>query len=424
MHRFRQYSQAPLKLHRSHECDQCVLAGILIGFCIISISQGEQQKFKNIRDVSGNKHLKLMFRHGLKNMRRKIKLPLNSYNRSNFFYIIVIILPLILLVYCAAAQNSEAMAAGGIKVMTINLLFSEIDDRNKRLKIIADYVAENDVDFVLLQEVVRGDLAKTDNSAKDLRNFIFRRHNLEYFLRTETETITIPIISDFLRVGNGILSRHKIEYSDDKDLPKAPEIEIFDIFEIELRRNVLMIRAIVNGYGAIHVYITHLCAGCKTKEREEQLDALLHYVKKKERNITGENPVLLGGDFNIDRFKQAGVEAYLYEKVLWEGFIDAYAAATIDPLDELCEDKNNPDEHCTIGVTDLGDSNPGRIDYIFAKDFRKVTNSQVIFNSAITDDPTVSDHSAVSVSLVGNKLKPIPLPGAYLLILNDVEDNY
>ena len=340
-------------------------------------------------------------------MRIKTKLPLNSYNLSKSFYIIVIILPLILLVCCVAAQNSEAAAADGIKVMSINLLFSEIDDRNKRLKIIADYVAKNDVDFVLLQEVVGGDLVKTNNSAKDLKEFIFERHNLKYYKRTETEDIPIPFGSDFLRVGNGILSRNKIEYSDAKKLPKTSESEVFNNYKLDFRRNVMMLRTTVNGYGPIHVYNTHLCAGCKIKEHEEQLDVLLQYVKKEERNIPGENPVILGGDFNIDRIKKAGVEKYLYEKVLLEGFIDAYAVAAIDPLDELCEDKDNPDEHCTIGVTDLGDSNPGRIDYIFAKDFRKVTNSQIIFNSAITDDPAVSDHSAVSVSLVGNKLKPI-----------------
>jgi maltose 6'-phosphate phosphatase len=317
---------------------------------------------------------------------------------------VIILLPISLLVYYAAAQNSEGAATDGIKVMSINLLFSEIDDRNKRLKRIADYVAENDVDFVLLQEVVRGDLAKTDNSAKDLKDFIFERHNLKYFVRTETETIPIPIVSDFLRVGNGILSRHEIEYSDAKQLPKSSEFELFDIFKIQMKRNVMMLGSNVNGFGAIHVYNTHLCAGCEIKDREEQLDALLQFVKKIERDITGENPVILGGDFNIDRIKKGGKENYLYEKVLLEGFSDAYAAAAIDPLDELCEYEDNPDEHCTIGVTDLGDSNAGRIDYIFAKRFHKVTNSQVIFNSAITDDPPVSDHSAVSVRLVDNKM--------------------
>ena len=340
-------------------------------------------------------------------MRIKSKLPLKLYNLSRSFYIIVIILPLSLFVCCAAVQNSEAVAADGIRVMSINLLFSEIDDRNKRLKIIADHVAENDVDFVLLQEVVCGELVKTDNSAKDLKEFVSERHNLKYYVRTETESIPIPFGSDFLKVGNGILSRHKIEYSDTKKLPKTSESEVFNGYKLDFRRNVMMLRTTVNGYGPIHVYNTHLCARCKIKEREEQLDDLLKYVKKEENNITRENPVILGGDFNIDRIKKAGEENYLHEKVLLEGFIDAYAAAAIDPLDALCEDKDNPDEHCTIGVTGLGDSNPGRIDYIFSKEFRKVTTSEVIFNSAITDDPAVSDHSAVSVNLVGNKLKPI-----------------
>ena len=213
-------------------------------------------------------------------MRIKTKLPLNSYNLLKSFYIIVIILPLSLLVCCAAVQNSEAAAADGIKVMSINLLFSEIDDRNKRLKIIADYVAKNDVDFVLLQEVVRGDLVKTNNSAKDLKEFIFERHDLKYYKRTETEDIPIPFGSDLLRVGNGILSRYKIEYSDAKELPKTSESEVFDDYKLDFRRNVMMLRTTVNGYGPIHVYNTHLCARCKTKEREEQLDVLLKYVNK------------------------------------------------------------------------------------------------------------------------------------------------
>ena len=328
-----------------------------------------------------------------------MKLPLNSYNLSKFSYIIVIILlPVSLFLYCAVAPNSAVAAADGIKVMSINLLFSEIFDRNNRLKIIADYVAENDIDFVLLQEVVSGDIALTDDSAEDLKDLIFERHNLEYFVRTETIPIPIPFISDILKIGNGILSRHEIESNNARELPKTPEFEFFGIFELELKRNVMMIRANVNGFGAIHVYNTHLCAGCEINEREEQLDALLQFVQEIEGNISGENPVILGGDFNIDRIKNGAEENFLYEKVLSEGFLDAYAAAAIDPLGELCENEENPDRHCTIGVTDLGDSNAGRIDYIFTKYFRKVTDSRVIFNSAITGDPAVSDHSAVSVS--------------------------
>jgi len=325
-----------------------------------------------------------------------MKLLLNSCKLSALFcFIVLLLIHTVLSVHHAVAQNSESVATESIKVLSINLLFSEIDDRNKRLKRIADYVAENEIDFVLLQEVVRGDLVNTDNSALDLRDFIFERHNINYYARTETD----KIFSNWLRIGNGILSRYEIEASYSKQLPKASEFEFFDIYKLELKRNVMMLRLNVSGFGAIHIYNTHLCAGCEIKEREEQIDALLQFVKEIETNILGENPVIVGGDFNIDRIKKDGEENFLYEKVLLEGFIDAYEAAAVDPLDRLCDDETFPDEHCTIGVSDLGDSNAGRIDYIFTKGFGGVNESKVIFNTVITGDPTVSDHSAVFVSL-------------------------
>ena len=307
----------------------------------------------------------------------------------------------------ASAQNGENTYPDSFQVLSINLLFSEIDDRNKRLKRIADYVAENDVDVVLLQEVVKGDLVNTDNSALDLRDFIFERHNLNYFTATET----VNILSNLLKVGNAILSRHQIVYTDDKKLPDASEIEIFGIFDLEIKRNVMMIRLNVSGFGAIHIYNTHLCANCEIEEREDQLDAVLQFVNDVETNISGENPVVVGGDFNIDKFKKNGLENFLYDMVLLGGFSDAYAAGVGDPLDELCEDESLPDEHCTIGVSDLGDSNPGRIDYIFSKGFGGVIESKVVFNTAISGDPTVSDHSAVFVSLdLSSQETNMPVP--------------
>jgi len=334
-----------------------------------------------------------------------MKLLLYSFKVSAFIALIVF-----LLVHTdrsvpeAAAQNSESITSDSIQVLSINLLFSEIDDRNKRLKRIADYVAENNVDVVLLQEVVRGDLVNTDNSALDLRDYIFDRHQLIYNTATETD----KILSNLLRVGNGILSRHEIEAAYAKELPNASELEIFGVFELEIERNVMMLRLNVSGFGAIHIYNTHLCASCEIAEREGQLNALLQFVDDIESNISGVNPVVVGGDFNIDRFKKNGLEKFLYEKLLLEGFGDAYAAAAVDTLDNLCDDEAFPDEHCTIGVSDLGDSNPGRIDYIFTKGFGGVIESRVIFNTAISGDPTVSDHSAVFVSLDLTSLKTNP----------------
>lgn len=337
-----------------------------------------------------------------------MKILLHSFKVSAFIALIVFLLVHTdLSVPKAAAQNSESSTSDSIQVLSINLLFSEIDDRNKRLKRIADYVAENDVDVVLLQEVVRGDLVNTDNSALDLRDYIFERHQLTYNARTETE----QILSNWLRVGNGILSRHDIEASHANELPNASEFEIFGVYELEIERNVMMLRLNVSGFGPVHIYNTHLCAGCEIAEREDQLNALLQFVDDIESDIAGENPVVVGGDFNIDRFKKNGVENFLYEKVLLEGFSDAYAAGAVDPLDELCNDEAFPDEHCTIGVSDLGDSNPARIDYIFTKGFSGVIESRVVFNTAISGDPTVSDHSAVFVSLdLSSPETEMPLP--------------
>jgi len=56
--------------------------------------------------------------------------------------------------------------------LTINLLFSEIQDRDSRLETIADYVKgyAEPIDIILLQEVVGARLSGTFNSALDLKN--------------------------------------------------------------------------------------------------------------------------------------------------------------------------------------------------------------------------------------------------------------
>jgi len=65
-------------------------------------------------------------------------------------------------------QNSHLAGRKRLNILTINLLFSETETRDNRLKTIAEWVANHSVDVVLLQEVVAGFLAGTDNSAEDL----------------------------------------------------------------------------------------------------------------------------------------------------------------------------------------------------------------------------------------------------------------
>jgi maltose 6'-phosphate phosphatase len=292
------------------------------------------------------------------------------------------------------AQSSNAAGSKHLKVLSINLLFSEIQTRDDRLSAIADRVAKKKIDVVLLQEVVGGLLVGTDNSAEDLRDILLEEHGLNYNLRTAFE-IGVP---GLLGVANATLSRFEIEFTLVKTLPGASELE-FNGFSIELERNVQMVRLKIPNFGKIDVFNTHLCARCELVERDEQLDVLRQFIKDFESDSPGKNPNVLGGDFNFDRFDNDGTERFMYEKIISDGFIDAYALAVDEPLDTLCEDEDNADEHCTVGVSDLNGDNARRIDYIFSKGFKEVIESSVFFNTAITGETTVSDHAAVFTSL-------------------------
>lgn len=288
-----------------------------------------------------------------------------------------------------------------LNVITVNLLFSEVLNRNERLEDIADFTADNNVDVLLLQEVVSGVLVKTENSAQDLREILRRKHNADYNIRTAFE-IGLP---GLLGVANAVLSRCEIEFSQVKRLPLASELE-FDGQVIRISRNVLMARLKIPDQGKINIYGTHLCASCEIEEREEQLDELLEFVNRMDMNMPGDNPSVLGGDFNIDRFDNEGAEKFLYEKILAAGFIDAYAETIItnsgghETLDTLCEDEDNADEHCTVGVSELDGPNARRIDYIFVRRPSAIRDAKVVFNTLVNDsEPTVSDHAGVFTSM-------------------------
>jgi len=281
---------------------------------------------------------------------------------------------------------------GYLNVLTINLLFSEIENREARLQTIADFIAgqTDHVDIVLLQEVVGGSLARTVNSSLDLQYLLAARgldYNLSYRLANG--------LPGALSVGNAILSRCEILYTLSKSLPFVTEV-IFDGFQIPLRRNVMMCRVSVPGFGRIDVYNTHLCAYCDPLERLEQANVLMNFLRSVEYLTPGSNPIILGGDFNIvlnilDNFLVYNLITQGY------GFTDTYREA--NDCVECCLAATDPG--CTYGVDDnpyavnifTGMQEPAaRIDYVFLKGKRVSTgDSTVVFNSA----PWVSDHSGV-----------------------------
>jgi len=281
-----------------------------------------------------------------------------------------------------------------INVLTLNLLFSEIENRDLRLTRIADFVNQetesgNPIDVILLQEVVGGALAQTNNSSIDLLSLLARR-SLHYNLRYKM----VNGVSGFLSVGDAILTRCAVKSALAITLPAESE-EVFDGVHIALKRNVLMARIDVPGFGSIDIYDTHLCSGCSASDRFQQTLVLMRIVKVVEMRMPGNNSIILGGDFNTDLNIPDNVP--LYNLITGNGFVDTYAVFN------HCTSCCTPHDlsGCTFAVpgdpfaTDLitgASEQPARIDYMFIKGLGPVLESEVVLKG---DPLWVSDHSGV-----------------------------
>ncbi|OGL43473.1 MAG: hypothetical protein A2161_15830 [Candidatus Schekmanbacteria bacterium RBG_13_48_7] len=297
------------------------------------------------------------------------------------------------------SQCDDVANRGHINVLTINLLFSELQERNTRLQRIADFAEQQyrsgePVDLILLQEVIGGPLAGTINASTDLKNMLARKrlgYNLRYRIANG--------VPGLATVGNAILSRCEVLFSLAQDLPFVSE-EVFQDVSITLKRKVIMIYIKVPHYGRLSVYDTHLCAYCNPDDRFIQTEVLLDFVNSVENFVPGANPVILGGDFNSN--VKVPEELPVYNLVTTgNGFIDTYAVFN------GCFDCCNPPDisGCTYAIPgnpfafDLFTGLPGdtvRIDYIFSRDLGSVLNSVVVFNTA---PDWVSDHSGVLTSI-------------------------
>ncbi|NIM03024.1 endonuclease [bacterium] len=297
------------------------------------------------------------------------------------------------------AQCPDVMERGYLNVLTINVLFSEVENREDRLTNIADFIEEQEgkeepIDVVLLQEVVGGPLSGTVNSALDLKNLLAERgleYNLSYRLANGVPKI--------LTVGNAILSRCKIVFTISKTLPFVTE-EPFEGFEIPLRRKVMMSRVKIPGFGKINVYNTHLCAFCDPiEERLKQAKVLMDFIRDVEDFIWWDkNPVILGGDFNANLNNLGDI--FVYALITHGRFIDTYA--THNDCFSCCSEEKERFDGCTWGVPGnpyafnpfTGEQEePKRIDYIFIRGKKiRTQDSFVVFNS---HPDWVSDHSGV-----------------------------
>jgi maltose 6'-phosphate phosphatase len=178
-----------------------------------------------------------------------------------------------------------------------------------------------------------------------------------------------------------------------------------------------MTRLQVPGVGAIDVYNTHLCATCLSSERLEQAQRLIGFVERVETFFSGQNLLVLGGDFNTDLVHADPQEEALYRLLTAEGpvpFQDTYAVTNgagnpVSPPWCLRRDDGGVDlpEGCTFGVTPIrdplgGDLAPARLDYLFVHGASGIIESRVVFTPytpAEAEQVSVSDHSAVLTGL-------------------------
>ena len=137
--------------------------------------------------------------------------------------------------------------------------------------------------------------------------------------------------------------------------------------------------------------------------RVRQIDRMIEWMLETDLNLPAIFSIF-GGDLNFDLFDNQGLERPNYEKIIEAGFLDSYAIGQSDNLEDLCEDEDNADVHCTVGVSELNGKNARRIDYIFSN-LDTIETSKVVFNTLVEPgQPTVSDHAGVFVRFnIGDK---------------------
>ena len=310
------------------------------------------------------------------------------------------------------SQEPEARAAcrdvaerGSLRVLTLNLHFSAVRDRDRRLRAIGDFIAAEAIDVVLLQEVAAGLLVRSRSTALELQDLLRDRHGLVLDERSAVE----DGVPGLLTVANAVLSRCLVLDERAVALPEIAELGILG-FRFRLGRNVLMTRLLVPEIGEIDVYNTHLCASCTAKERRRQLEAALSFIEKNDRE--GERPVIFGGDLNLDLERDGGAEKALYALIEATGLRDT---ATMDgeAADRLCAQPEKPDRYCTVGVAEPIRPQSRRIDYLFARDVGAIAGYRTVFNPRIDPgQPAVSNHAGVvaELMLVSAAAPPAPYP--------------
>jgi endonuclease/exonuclease/phosphatase family metal-dependent hydrolase len=186
-----------------------------------------------------------------------------------------------------------------MRILSLNLCVSWIHPRGKRLRAVADYVLDNRVDVVLLQEGIRSCLIY--DSLRQL-NGMLGGWNL-----WGRSPFGWPFFWEF-RLG--IISRYRIIRSSSAYLEVA-QSEWVDAIPLPGRRRAVMVQVDVPDLGIANLISVHLTSSPKTEQaRGDQYSNLLTWIN----SLPPADVTILGGDFNLD------LDNPCYKQIMLYGF--------------------------------------------------------------------------------------------------------
>ena len=233
-----------------------------------------------------------------------------------------------------------------LKLLSLNLAFWAVSGRDQRLERLAERIASEEVDLVLLQEVAGGLLMFSDDTAQNLQ-YALRRHGVFMQRRTDFAHKAGRLV----QVGNAILSRCPIEKTYRKRLPPILELKVLGL-SFEVGRSVLSID--------LASLWTHMaCGHHPSLRRLHRLNKGLYSYRlywMRSSSCWQATSILID-------FRNHEVERPLYEALASAGYIDAIASirGTLD----LCTAPTTPAADCTTGVTNLNGPSTRRVDYVW-----------------------------------------------------------
>ena len=256
-----------------------------------------------------------------------------------------------------------------MKLLTLNLHLWHEEDQINKLKKIANFIQENDVDICFFQEAAQLesneliiDNIKKDNNAYLIKSFLDK----EYYIYFEYKKNCYEVYNEVLAI-----------------LSKYPLINK-DLFYISKIRNPkdwhtrIIVKASINyNNEIIDLYSSHIGWNEGIERYFDQIDEYMN-------NINQNNKFILAGDFNCM------YNSIQYKYILSKGLTSIIEKVNIDPY-------LNPTFHFKLDFPSNETIKNSHIDYFFTNDKNiKVSDYNIYFNE---DDNLVSDHHLVVVDI-------------------------